>query len=369
MRTSIIEKIKNFVQNKIMSKAREIDNKRKFPDFVKNFFDENNLKLLLGYHGSLKSLSAKQESEFYFFATKYCANIRNYFLVSIGMVGGGIFKYGTKNQRINFIKNTVKKKEIYALALTEKNAGSDLNSIKTSYKFENNNFIINGEKTWITLGNKAKNFLLLANGEFGLLLFCVKKNKSIKTTELKNIISNKASSISTLKIKNLILNHDDILGGKKDLTLEALDYILVNGRAIASISACAMAEAALEEAIAYSKNRIQFGKRIFQFQQIQNILTNVSIEIESVKSLAEKSFVTKREDYVTGRYFCNSSKILASKVINKTTYKLMNVFGANSNNKKFNIERYDREAKAFMFIEGTSQILSMMISSYLMTRY
>lgn len=366
---SIINKIKNIAQHKIIFKAKEIDNKKKFPNFISNFFDVGDLKLLLGYHSSLKSLSAKHEAEFYYFATKYCANIRNYFLVSIGMVGAGIFKYGTNNQKKNFIKNTVNKNEIYALALTEKNAGSDLNSIKTKYKFENNKFVINGEKTWITFGDKAKNFLLLANGEFGLLLFCVRKNKSIKSNQLKNIISNKASSIGTIKIKNLILNHEDILGGKQYLTLEALDYILVNGRAIASISASAMAEAALEEAIAYSKNRIQFGKRIFQFQQIQSILTNVSIDIEAAKSLTEKSFAEKRKDFIKGRYLCNSSKILASKMINKTTYNLMNVFGANSNYKKFNIERYDREAKGFLFIEGTSQILSQLISSYLISKY
>jgi hypothetical protein len=114
MKTFIINKIKNIAQYKIMPSAREIDNKKKFPDFISKFFDESGLKLLLGYHASLKSLSPKQEAEFYFFATKYCANIRNYFLVSIGMVGAGIFKYGTKNQKTNFIKNTVKKSEIYA---------------------------------------------------------------------------------------------------------------------------------------------------------------------------------------------------------------------------------------------------------------
>ena len=369
MKNSITSKIKNIAEHVIKFKAKEIDNKKKFPDFITKFFNESDLKILLGHHSSLKSLSAKHEAEFYFFATKYCANIRNYFLVSIGMVGAGIFKYGTKKQKINFVKNIVKKNEIYALALTEKNAGSDLNSIKTNYKLQNNKFIINGEKTWITLGDKAKNFILLANGEFGPLLFCVKKNKSIKTNRLTNIISNKASSLGKIKIKNLIVSYADLLGGKKNLSLKALDYILINGRSIASISAAAMAEAALEDAIAYSKNRIQFGKRIFQFQQIQNIFANISVEIESLKSLAEKSFVVKRKDLIEGGYLCNSSKILASKIINKTTYKLMNVFGANSNFKKFNIERYDREAKAYMFIEGTSQILSLIVASYLMTKY
>ena len=73
-------KIKNLAINKIRHVAKEIDNKKKFPNFINSFFSEKDLKLLLGHHTRSKSISSEEEVEFYYYATKYCANIRNYFL-------------------------------------------------------------------------------------------------------------------------------------------------------------------------------------------------------------------------------------------------------------------------------------------------
>jgi alkylation response protein AidB-like acyl-CoA dehydrogenase len=364
----IVRKIKDLAESKIKKNASIYDKKHKLPEYVTKFFNKNSLSLLLNYHTKKKSLNYKQENDFFYYATKYCSNVRNYFLVSIGMVGAGIFRYGNIEQKRIFIKNISDKKAIFSLAITEKQSGSDIQSIKTNYKFKNNKYIINGEKIWITLGTKAKFFLLLANGEFGLLLFMVKKNNSIQSKKLENITSNKGSYIAKLKIKDLILGEKDILGGKKS-SLDALDYILMNGRAIASIAAASMAEAALEETIDYAKKRTQFGKRIFQYQQIQEILSSCSVSIEAAKLIAEKSFKEKRKNNIDVRYYCNSSKLLTSKIINDSTYELSKVFGAYSNSEKFNIERYSREARAFLFIEGTSQILSQLISSYLISKY
>ena len=369
MLNKLVEKIYKISETKVKEEAKIYDKKSSFPEYILNFLNETDLKLLLGYHSNFKTINYHDEAKFYYHASKYCSNIRNYFLVSIGMVGAGVFKFGTHKQKNEYIKNITKNKAIFSLAITEKNAGSDINSIRTTYKFKNNKFIINGTKTWITLGGKAKFFLLLANGEKGLILFFVKKNKSIQTKLLKGIISNKGSFISELKINNLILKKEDILGGDAKYTLSILEYILINGRSIASMAGAAMSEAALEEAINFSKERIQFGKRIFQYQQIQEIFSNASVEIESLKLLSSKSFEIKRKNINKGKFYANVAKFKSSKVINQTTSKLMEVFGANSNSNKFNIERYDREAKAFMFIEGTSQIISQLISSYLIMKY
>lgn len=369
MLTKFIEKIFKISESKIKEEAKIYDKKCIFPKYILNLLNENDLKFLLGYHSNFKSINYNDEAKFYYYVSKYCANIRNYFLVSIGMVGAGIFKFGTQKQKNEYIKNITKNQAIFSLAITEKNAGSDIESIRTTYEFKNNKFILNGTKTWITLGGKAKFFLLLANGEKGLILFFVKKNKSIKTKLLKGIISNKGSFISELKINNLILKKEDILGGDIKYTSDALEYILINGRSIASMAGAAMSEAALEEAINFSKERVQFGKRIFQYQQIQDILSNASVEIESLKLISNKSFETKRKNIYESKFYANSAKFKSSKVINETTSNLMEVFGANSNSSKFNIERYNREAKAFMFIEGTSQIISQLISSYLIMKY
>ena len=308
MLNKLVEKIYKISELKFKEEAKIYDKKSFFPNYILNLLNETELKSLLGYHSNLKSMNYHDEAKFYYYASKYCANIRNYFLVSIGMVGAGVFKFGTQKQKNEYIKNTTKSQAIFSLAITEKNAGSDIGSIRTTYKFKDNKFILNGTKTWITLGGKAKFFLLLANGEKGLILFFVKKNKSIHTKLLKGIISNKGSFISELKINNLILKKEDILGGDIKYTLRALEYILINGRSIASMAGTAMSEAALEEAINFSKEREQFGKRIFQYQQIQDIFSNASVDIESLKLLSKKSFEIKRRNIHEGKFYANSAK-------------------------------------------------------------
>ena len=369
MKIKLISEIKKFSENYSKLNATKIDKGRQFPKEVTKFFFKKNLRDLLGYHMKVKSLDHEREYEFYYHATKYCSNVRNYFLVSIGMIGSAILKYGTNEQRREYLIQTAEKKAITSLAITEKASGSDINSIKTTYKFLNNKYILNGHKTWITLANKANFFLILANGEFGLLLFYVKKNKNINTKRINNLISNRGSEVAEIRIENLILDEKNLLGGSRKTTEKALKYMLINGRAIASVSACSMVDAALEEAINYSKKRSQFGKRIFQFQQIQTILANSSSKLEASKSLAKLAFYQKRKWGIDGEYYSNTAKFFTTQMANEVISELFNIFGANSNKESFIIERYMREAKGLLFIEGTSQILSQLIASQLIIKY
>ena len=102
---NLLKKIKNISENNFKIIAKEIDNKKKFPKNITKLFNRNEINLLLGYHNKIQSLTPLEECEFYFNATKYCANIRNYFLVSLGMVGSTILKFGTKKQKNDYLND------------------------------------------------------------------------------------------------------------------------------------------------------------------------------------------------------------------------------------------------------------------------
>ena len=360
----ILEKIKSISFRKFRTLAPKIDKSRKFPKKITKLFNKSEIQQLLGYHQNKKNtLNPKEECEFYFYATKYCANIRNYFLVSLGMVGAAILKYGTNDQKKYFLKKTIGKGCISSLAMTEPNAGSNINEISTKYVKTNNGYIINGNKRWITLGGISEILLVLANGNDGLLLFIIDSNKKgIKKTEMKNILTNKGSHIANITFNKVKVSKSSLIGEKNSISKKALEYALMNGRTIAAISAFSMSSAALEEVVEYAKKREQFGKKIWQYQQIQKIIADARINIDAGISFTEKAFFKKRKKSIETINYCSMVKLFASQKVQKICSDMLDIYGANGTSGEFNIERYFRESKGFQFIEGTSQILSQIIA-------
>ncbi len=360
-KSKLLEKIKNISDDYFKSTASKIDKSKKFPSKVTKIFNKEEINQILGYKNK-KKLDAYDEFKFYYYATKYCSNIRNYFLVSLGMVGSTILKFGSTNQKKK-IMNIIYKGGICSLAITEPDAGSNINQISTTYIKSKNGYILNGKKKWITLGGISKLLLILAKGEQGLQLFIVDtKRKGIKKSEIRNILTNRASHIANFSFNNVKILKSELLGEKNNITQKALNFALINGRAIASASAFAMCTAALEEAIDYSKKRDQFGKKIWNYQLIQKIISDSRINISAGLAFSEKAFKYKKKNTIESENYCNMAKLFASQNVQKICSELLDIFGANGTSNTFNIERYFRESKGFQFIEGTSQILTQLIA-------
>lgn len=358
----IINNLENFSKKYFYKNAYKIDLKKKFPvKILKNIIIKKTIELLI-----FKKIPSINEYQIFYQTTKYCSNIRNFFLVSVGMVAKTISKYGTTKQKQQLKENFKKNKFLYSLAITEEKFGSDIKSIETNYVKMGNTFIINGKKKWVTLGKICNFFLVLTNGKDGYKFFIInRKQLGIKVKEIKGISNNKASGISEVHLKNVKVTENDILGGiSKKKCDQIINFILMNGRAIASVAAISMAEAAFEEAIKYSKTRIQFKKKLYEHQLIQKIIADCKIDLENGKILSEKAMKMKNKLNLDSLAICNIAKVSNSNKIQKITSKLYDIFGANATLSKFNIERYIREARAFQFIEGTSQILLQSIALY-----
>jgi alkylation response protein AidB-like acyl-CoA dehydrogenase len=322
----------------------------------------DNLALAESISGERPLLPQEEESIF-FEASRYCSTVRNYFLVSIGMVAGTILKFGSASQKQRCRDLLVSGNFVASLAITEPEVGSNIAEMRTQYEINGDQVTITGVKRWITLGGVANLFLIAANGDHGILTFMLdRETGAIKRKSMKNILSNRGSEIAELHIDELEIPITSIVGNDFKKSRDALDFALLNGRAIVGTAAAAMANSAIQEAIQYAKTRKQFGNRIWQHQLIQKLISDSCIRVSAARALSLKSFADKRLSGLGAMPQCMQSKLFSSEVIQKVSINAMQVFGGNGMTQERNVERYYREARAFSYIEGSDEVLTQAVA-------
>ena len=360
--TAIIEECKSKTGH-LLGIGRECDEKGVFSPKIQSLFSPKQVYKLVESVSGIDKFSSEEEAEIFFRLGSYCSSTRNYFLVSVAMVAATILKFGSAAQKLRCKELILAGDFIGSLAITEPLAGSNIDEIKTKYEIVNETVQLTGHKRWITLGAVSNMFLIAAVGKEGRLLFVVEPRCSSFTRQpMKGLASNRGSAIANLEFEHLQLKVEDTLGGDFDSSQKALDFALMNGRAIASISALAMANSAVREAIEYAKSREQFGKKIWHHQLIQKIIGDSWLDINAGHHLCLNAFSAKHDDDASAMEHCINAKLFATKVVQNVTAGAMQIIGGNSLTKDFNIERYHREASAFGFIEGSNEILTQLVA-------
>jgi alkylation response protein AidB-like acyl-CoA dehydrogenase len=135
----ILEKIEVIAADDFKRLASQADSNKLFPKEILDFFEPEELELIVHELSLKKMLSFEDRAKFFFYAGKYCANVRNYFLVSLGMVGGALTRFASRNQKKQYLKKIYRDKAICSLAISEPSVGSDISSIKTQYQIDTEN--------------------------------------------------------------------------------------------------------------------------------------------------------------------------------------------------------------------------------------
>lgn len=281
-----------------------------------------------------------------------------------------LLKFGTEEQKRKFLPPLAKGKALGAFALTEPEAGSDAGNVQTTAKEEGDYYVLNGSKIFITNGEVADTYVVIANmdkkrGARGLTAFIVEKGREgftfgqhFKKMGL-SALPNVELIFSNCKVpaENLLL--------KEKRGFRVAMGTFAAGRIGVGIGALGIAEAAFEKAKEYSKERIQFGRPICSFQAIQHILANMATKIEATKHLLYKAAWLLDQ----GKPFeklASMGKLYASETAMEVTTKAVQVLGGYGYMKDYPVERYMREAKLFEIIEGTSEIQRGIIASLLL---
>ena len=290
--------------------------------------------------------------------------------VNNSLVCWGLEKYGSEEQKEKYLKPLARGEKIGAFCLSEPEAGSDATSQKTLAERDGDHYIINGTKNWITNGNTASIYLVIAQTDpekkhKGISAFIVEKGMEGFTVGKKeDKLGIRGSDTHSLMFSDVRVPVENRIG-EEGLGFKFAMETLNGGRIGIAAQALGIASGAYELALAYSKERKTFGKPISQHQAIQFKLADMATEIEAARLLCLKAAYLKDigEDY---SYASAMAKLYASKVAMDVTVEAVQVHGGYGFVKEYHVERLMRDAKITQIYEGTSEIQKIVISRNLL---
>ncbi len=247
-----------------------------------------------------------------------------------------------------------------AYALSEAGSGSDAFALTTGARRDGEGFILNGRKLWITNANEADLFMVFATidpaaGYRGITAFLVERGfDGFSVGKKEDKLGIRASSTCELILEDCYVHEGNILG-EPGKGYKAAIETLNEGRIGIGAQMIGLARGALQHAIAYTKERKQFGKAIADFQAVQHQLARAAVDVEAA-TLAVYNAARLRE---AGRPFLTEAaicKILSSEVAERVASLAVNLFGGNGFVKEYPVEKLYRDAKIGQIYEGTSNL-------------
>jgi len=261
--------------------------------------------------------------------------------------------------------------EMASYALSEREAGSDAASMRTRAKKDGDDWIINGSKCWITNGGKSSWYTVMAvtdaeKGANGISAFLVHKDdEGFVVGPLEHKLGIKGSPTAELYFENCRVPGDRIVGepgtGFKT-ALQTLDHT----RPTIGAQAVGIAQGALDAAIAYTKDRKQFGTAIADFQNTQFMLADMAMKIEAARLMVYTSAARAERGEKNLGFISAAAKCFASDVAMEVTTNAVQLFGGAGYTTDFPVERMMRDAKITQIYEGTNQIQRVVMSRALL---
>lgn len=300
--------------------------------------------------------------------------------VSVSFAASGLGSYpillfGTEEQKHKYLPEIAKGKKLAAFGLTEANAGSDAGGIETTAIKDGDYYILNGTKQWITNGGEADVYTVIAmtnksKGPRGASAFIVEKGTpGFSFGKKENKLGIRASATRELVFQDCRVHKDQLIGGREGIGFIVAMKTFDMTRPGIGAQAVGVAQAALDVAVDYARERKQFGKPIISFQAIQHMLADMATEIEASRALVYQ--VAKYID-MGGKDFSKYSamaKVFPSDVAVKVALNAIQVLGGYGYMKEYPVEKMLRDAKILQIYEGTNQIQRNVIGQELIKEY
>jgi alkylation response protein AidB-like acyl-CoA dehydrogenase len=287
----------------------------------------------------------------------------------------GIMKYGTEDQKQRFLRPVASGEKIGAYSLTEPMSGSDAGNMRSQALLDERGeyYLINGRKSWVTSAPVADFIVLFCltdpdKGHRGITAFLVETDKpGFERGKKEPKLGIRASATSEILFDNYLCPVENRLGEEGEGFKIAMT-VLDAGRIGIASQAVGIAEAALEASVAYAREREAFGKKIGQFQMIQQKLADMKCRVEASRLLVYQAAIAKMKAADSGqRYTLESSmaKLFASETAMWVTTEAIQIHGGMGYSKELPLERYFRDAKITEIYEGTSEIQRLVIARIL----
>ncbi|MBY0207125.1 MULTISPECIES: acyl-CoA dehydrogenase family protein [Paenibacillus] len=292
-----------------------------------------------------------------------CSSVRSLLTVQ-GMVALGILRWATESQKDYWLPKLASGEVLASFGLTEPNVGSDAKSIETTAVLDGDEYVLNGQKKWITMGQISGMFLIFAKYDGKPTAFLVEKsNVGFDVIPMSGLLGARASMIAEIRFNNCRIPKENLLGqvgmGLSHIALPCLDY----GRFTIACGSVGLAQACFEASAHYANSRIQFGRPIRENQLIQKMITEMTVNIKAARLLCYKAGYLRDTGDPDSIMETWSAKYFASTMLNKIASDTVQIHGANGCHNDYPIERYYRDAKINEIIEGTTQMHEILIAT------
>lgn len=360
---------RRFAEEQVKPVAAELDRTHKHPaDIVKQMAELKFLGIAVPEEyggGGMDNVSyalAMME------ISKACASVGVIMSANNSLYSFPVMAFGTHEQKVKYLTPVASGESLGCYGLTEAGAGSDPANMRTTAVKDGDEWIINGEKKFITNGNVADYCVMAAVTEKGVgykgistFVVNLKETKGFSLGVLEEKMGIRASGTAELVFEDARVPADALLG-KEGEGFKQMLTTLDGGRIGIASQAIGIGRAALEEALAYAKEREQFGKPISKFQAIQWKLADMATELDAAELLTLRAAYLE-DNHLSYEKEAAMAKCFASDAAMRASVEGVQILGGYGYICEYPMERHMRDAKICQIYEGTNEIMRVVISS------
>lgn len=358
---------RDFAQKELLPGVIERDNQQAFPaEQIKMMGELGFMGMMVdpkyggGGMDTVSYVLAMEEISKIDASASVCMSVNN------SLVCWGLEKYGNEEQKQQFLPDLASARKIGAFCLSEPEAGSDATSQRTTAEDKGDHYLVNGTKNWITNGNSASTYLVIAQSDIekrhkGINCVIVEKDMDgFVVGKKEDKLGIRGSDTHSLMFQDVKVPKENRVG-EDGFGFTFAMSTLNGGRIGIAAQALGIASGALEFSLKYAKERKAFGTEIANHQAIQFKLADMATKIEAARLLCLKAAQLKDagQDYAQASAM---AKLYASSVAMEVTVEAVQIHGGYGFVKEFHVERLMRDAKITQIYEGTSEIQKIVIS-------
>ena len=366
----ILDMLHDFCLKEVAPKAAEVDENERFPEETWHKLAEMGMMGVpfpeeygganlsyLNYIGVCEELA------------KHCATTSVMVSAHTSLCCWPISQYGTEEQKQKYLSKLCTGEWLGAFGLTEPGAGTDAAMQKTTAEDKGDHWVLNGSKIFITNAGFANVFVVFAMtnkelGTKGISAFIVEKDfPGFKVGSHEKKMGIRGSSTCELVFEDCIVPKENLLG-ELNKGFKVAMTTLDGGRIGIAAQALGIAQASIDECVKYTKERVQFGKRISQFQNTQFQLADMQAHVDAARLLVYRAAQAK-QDHEPHSHLAAMAKLVAAETASDVTRRTLQLTGGYGYTREYPFERMMRDAKITEIYEGTSEVQRMVISGWM----
>ena len=370
----IIDTAREITNEKIIPVRAELDEKNQFPREILQDIAKADLFSIFvpeeygGLGGGCYEIVLALEE-----LARGCVGVATSFAASALGIFPVLFA-GSEEQKQHYLPDIASGARWAAFGLTEANAGSDASGIRTTAVLDGDEWVLNGTKQWITNGGESEIYTIVAltdphKGARGASIFIVEDgDPGFSYGKKEDKMGIRSSSTRELILKDCRIPKDRLVGRRGTGFITVMKTLDMSRPGIASLG-IGLAQAAVDEAVTYAKQRVQFGRPIISFQAVQHILADMAIQLEAGRALvyaAARHIDHHPKDMAKASSMC---KVFATDMAMKVTTDAVQVLGGYGYMKEYPVEKMMRDAKILQIYEGTNQIQRNVVGQELNKEY